>query len=243
MGSMSNLSAYDSRFYEGQQHRSSLAAETVAAFLCAQLSLRSVLDVGCGLGGWLAAFSGQGVPDILGVDGPHVDQASLSIPPSRFVAHDLSEAFDLDRRFDLVISIEVAEHLPASAAARFVADLCRHGDVVLFSAAIPFQGGVGHINEQWPSYWAALFADRGFRPLDAVRVRLWNDERIMYWYKQNMLLYVRDGVSVEIPAATLPALDVVHPSRYLEAADPDQMSLRRAAGGVGRALRRRLGRP
>lgn len=239
---MSNLTAYDSHFYQGQQPRSTLAAETVAAFLCARLPIGSALDVGCGLGGWLAAFARHGVDDVLGVDGPHVDRAALSIPPSRFVAHDLNTAIDLGRRFDLVISIEVAEHLEPAAAPRFVADLCRHGDVVLFSAAIPFQGGVGHINEQWPSYWAALFAARGFRPVDAVRAHLWDDPRIMYWYKQNMLLYVREGVALDLPNVALPALDVVHPARYLEAADPERMSLRRSIGGVGRALRRRMRR-
>lgn len=239
---MSDLAAYDRSFYAGQQPRSTLAAETVAAFLCAQLPLGSVLDVGCGLGGWLAAFSRHGVGDTIGVDGPHVDQGALAIPPSRFVAHDLGTALDLERRFDLVISIEVAEHLDAALAPRFVADLCRHGDLILFSAAIPFQGGVGHVNEQWPSYWAGLFAQQGYWPADIVRPHLWNDERIMYWYKQNMLLYVREGAGIDLPIGALPALDVVHPSRYLEAADPERMSLRRAVGGVGRALRRRMRR-
>ena len=239
---MSDLGAYDSRFYLGQQQRSALAAETVAGLLCAELQLRSVLDVGCGLGGWLAAFARLGVDDIVGVDGPHVDPATLAIPASRFIAHDLGETLELGRRFDLVISIEVAEHLPERVARRFVADLCRHADMVLFSAAIPFQGGVGHVNEQWPSYWAAHFAGLGYRPVDAVRPRIWDDERIMYWYKQNMLLYVRDGAGVGLSSPAAPALDVVHPSRYLEAADPELMSLRRSVRGVGRALRRRLRR-
>ena len=239
---MSDLGAYDSRFYLAQEQRSSLAAETVAAVLCAELKIKSVLDVGCGLGGWLAAFSRHGVAEVLGVDGPHVDPASLAIPSTQFIAHDLREPLALDRRFDLVISIEVAEHLPERVARRFVSDLCRHGDMVLFSAAIPFQGGVGHVNEQWPSYWAAHFAARDFRAVDAVRPRIWNDERIMYWYKQNMLLYVREGASIGLSQPAAPALDVVHPSRYLEAADPERMSLRRAANGVGRALRRRLRR-
>jgi SAM-dependent methyltransferase len=239
---VSDLSVYDPGFYAGQKRRSALAAETVAAILCAQLPLSSVLDVGCGLGGWLAAFARQGVPDIVGVDGPHVDRSALAIPQSSFIAHDLSEPLDLGRRFDLVVSIEVAEHLPGELAPRFVADLCRHGDLVLFSAAIPFQGGIGHVNEQWPSYWADFFGDQGFEPIDAVRAHIWDDERIVYWYKQNILLYARHGAILGLAPAALPALDVVHPTRYLEAADPDRMSLRRAVRGLCRGLRRRIRR-
>src|ERR1700685_413165 len=114
----------------------------------------SVVDVGCGAGNWIVAFQNAGVRDYFGVDGVHIPPETLRFPVARFLAHDLTTPLRLDRRFDLAISLEVAEHLPESAAAVFVKSLTDAADIVVFSAAIPLQSGPGHVNEQWPPYWA-----------------------------------------------------------------------------------------
>ena len=119
----------------------------------------------------------------------------------------------------MAISLEVAEHLPETAAAGFVASLCRHADVVLFSAAIPAQGGDNHINEQWQSYWAKLFAQEGFEVFDLVRPRFWSEGRIPFWYRQNMLLYVSDKAEslqqkLNCPRGGDICIDMVHPLGY-----------------------------
>ena len=82
----------------------------------------SVIDIGCGTGNWLAIAHELGVRDILGIDGPWV-KAQLAIPPEKFIEHDLSTPLRLDRRFDLALSLEVAEHLPPSTAQTFVQSL------------------------------------------------------------------------------------------------------------------------
>jgi hypothetical protein len=129
--------------------------------------------------------------DIFGIDGFYVRRELLEIPPEKFVAHDLQEPFRLDRIFDLVVSLEVAEHLPKESAAGFVESLTRLAPVVLFSAAIPFQGGEGHLNEQWPEYWARLFEARGYAPVDCLRRRVWQSPNVSWYYAQNVLIYVR----------------------------------------------------
>jgi SAM-dependent methyltransferase len=154
------------------------------------LNPRSVLDVGCGSGEWLGAWRELGVGDLLGVDGTHVDSSFLAIPTREFRAVDLAEGeFYLGREFDLVSSLEVGEHLRPECGADFVASLVKHGDVVLFSAAVPGQGGVEHVNEQWPSYWVGQFATHGYHLLDVIRPQVWNDDRIAYYYRQNALLF------------------------------------------------------
>jgi SAM-dependent methyltransferase len=153
-----------------------------------------VLDVGCGVGGWVATWLGSGA-DAIGVDGDYVPRDQLCIPDDRFISHDLSTPLDLGRRFDLVTCLEVAEHLPPEAAATIVDSLCRHADVIVFSAAIPGQGGTGHINERWPSFWAELFATHGYRPHDLLRSRLWWDTRCEWWYRQNVLVFAADEVA------------------------------------------------
>ena len=120
-------------------------------------------------------------------------------------------------KFDLVISLEVAEHLPEETATTFVESLCRHGDIVLFSAAVPGQGGTGHINEQWQSYWARIFKAHGFHAVDILRPKFWNYDSLPVWYRQNMILYVSEGyggldgllaISKGVP------MDIVHPDLW-----------------------------
>ena len=126
------------------------------------LALTSALDVGCGTGDFLFQANKRGMADVFGIEGAWAADSRFLLEPDKRRLTDLEQPFDLGRTFDLVISLEVAEHLSARAAQGFVASLARHGDFVLFSAAIPQQGGINHVNEQWPAYWAAQFRAHGF---------------------------------------------------------------------------------
>lgn len=238
---------YDAAFYDRQIEGSVRSAAAVVQIVMSLARPKSVLDVGCGLGGWLAAFRDAGVERIQGVDGGHVDQTRLRIPREYFHAQDLGRPLETPGRFDLAMSLEVAEHLPAERAASFVEDLTSRAPLVLFSAAIPFQGGAHHVNEQWPSYWAGLFERHGFRPIDTIRAKVWRDPSVMWWYAQNTLLYASDeliaqsgSIRAEYDRCKDRPLDLVHPRKYLPEADTRQMSLRRSLTGLGFALRRRL---
>jgi SAM-dependent methyltransferase len=202
------------------------SAQAIVPLVIDLVQPRSVIDVGCGTATWLSVLHRHGVEDVLGVDGSYVDPAQLLIPAQDFIAHDLSDPIQLARRFDLALSLEVAEHLPAASAPTLVKSLVDLAPVVLFSAAIPGQGGIHHVNERWPDYWAALFAEHGFIPVDAVRPRIWTNLAVEPWYAQNMLLFVsRDALS-RFPALKAEAerndriLTLVHP-RIFELYRPD----------------------
>lgn len=169
----------------------------------------SVIDIGCGTGNWLAIAHQLGVPEILGIDGSWVT-GQLVIPREKFLQHDLSTPLVLDRRFDLALSLEVAEHLPASWARSFVQSLCNAADIVIFSAAIPGQGGRRHLNEQWPAYWEKLFAEFGYRCYDFLRPRIWNNPRVTWHYAQNSLVFARDGFGQRFGEPAMP-FSLVHP--------------------------------
>ncbi len=214
--------AYDAAFFESLHDGASRSAAAAVPLLCAFFHPRSVVDVGCGTGLWLAAFRAQGVIDVLGIDGPWVPGSQRAIPEALFREHDLARPLTLDRRFDLALCLEAAEHLPAEAAPLLVESLTRLAPVVVFSAAIPHQGGDGHVNEQWPSYWARLFGSRGYEVVPFLRQSLWNRSDLEVWYRQNMLCFAaraqRDRLAPLSRAsadADLSLLDVVHPALYL----------------------------
>lgn len=170
----------------------------------------SILDIGCGLGNWIQVAKQMGVIDIIGVDGSYVNRSLLKIDEKEFVEKDLTKPFELGRRFDLAISLEVAEHLPESCASGFIESLTKHADVILFSAALPGQGGQNHINEQWPEYWQTHFQSRGFVMLDCIRPKIWNDTRIDRWYRQNIFLVVKHGHALA-EGKNNQILSLVHP--------------------------------
>jgi SAM-dependent methyltransferase len=159
----------------------------------------SVLDLGCGRGAWLEVWKENGVSDVVGVDGDYVDRAELAIDLTEFVARDLGAEIDLGRRFDLVESLEVAEHLPKSRARGFIKDLCRHGGTVLFGAAPPGQGGEQHINEQPYDYWRHLFEELDYVAFDWIRPQIEGLREVAPWYRYNTLLYVREEAAANLP--------------------------------------------
>ena len=174
------------------------SAQGVVPRLAAVLPIRSVVDFGCGQGAWLSVWQSVGV-SIAGVDGSYVDRRHLLIDPTYFHAGDLAEPIDLGRRFDLVQSVEVAEHLPASRAPQFVDTLTAHGSCVLFSAAVPGQGGEHHVNEQPLGYWRDIFRRKGFVAIDYLRPLIFEDAEIEPWYRYNTLLYVAEDHVATLP--------------------------------------------
>lgn len=184
------MSIYTKDFYARIGAGSRQSAQVALPLVFDLLKPNSVLDVGCGSGTWLAVSSELGVQRIQGVDGAWVAADSLQISKDFFRAADLTKPLQIEGPFDLAISMEVAEHLPESRSQSFVNDLTALSKAVLFSAAVPRQGGDMHINEQWQDYWAQRFEACGYVAIDCVRPAVWNDDRVDYWYAQNVLLYV-----------------------------------------------------
>ena len=134
---------------------------------------------------------------------------------------DLENRIQIESKFDLAISLEVAEHLSEMRADSFIDDLCALSDLILFSAAVPNQGGKNHVNEQWQSYWAQRFKQRGYHVYDLVRWKIWSRSDIATWYRQNIIVYCRAGSaadkairSVVPPCADVSQLDVIHPTLF-----------------------------
>jgi len=204
--------AYSPGFYDYIEQGARRSAERILPLVAGPLAPRSVLDVGCGRGVWLAAWTQLGATDVLGLDGDYLERNRLAIPPAQFRGTDIAQPFDLGRRWDLVQCLEVAEHIPPAASETLVQNLVRHGDRILFSAAVPGQGGHNHLNERPLAYWRERFAQQGYRAFDLVRPQVATDATIDPWYRFNVLLYVHERALATLPESVRrTALDANRP--------------------------------
>lgn len=218
------MKPYTEDFYAARRKDNIRSSARVIVPLVLELvQPRSVIDVGCGTGEWLSVFEEHGVADVWGVDGGWVNKKRLEIAEERFVPFDLEQPFHMDRRFDLVVSLEVAEHLSQERANTFVDSLTRLGPVVLFSAAIPHQVGANHINCQWPEYWAERFDEKDYVVIDCLRRKIWRNENVAKSYRQNILMFAAREHLEDLPSLSeeyklhgTSQLSVVLPEKYLE---------------------------
>lgn len=193
---------YDRSQYDIGRSETQRSAHAIVPVLHAMFHPESVIDVGCGEGWWLQEFDILGVNRLVGVE-----QNGVKLPAGELISHDLEQPFSIHEQFDLALCLETAEHLTHDRAHGLVLDLCHLSDVVVFSAAIPRQGGHNHINEQWQGYWTRIFEGYGFGVNDNLRWMFWGNSNIEVWYRQNILLCMR-GV------ATKPINNVVHPQLW-----------------------------
>jgi SAM-dependent methyltransferase len=217
---------YGQDFIQYAAHSSNYSAKIITSYISSLLPLGSVLDVGCASGTWLRAWAERGVKFVYGIDGDWVDRGTLEIPVSSFINIDLADGFDLGRKFDLVQSFEVAEHIHPSVSELFIDSLVNHArGCILFSAAPPGQGGEHHVNERPYGYWRGMFTKRGFAVLDCVRPHVIADKRVSYWYRYNSFLYVRRDFLRQIPPQ-LTACEVAE-DRPLEDLSPMAFRIRK----------------
>ncbi len=202
-----------------QERQNRHSAQIILNILFRDFQPESVIDVGCGLGTWLSVCQELGVPEVQGIDGTWLDTNLLHIPESCVLKVDLEQPFQLKRKFELAICLEVAEHLAPEAAEGFIKSLISHADRILFSAAIPFQGGHHHVNEQWSDYWNNLFMKHGYVAVDYIRGEIWQNSSVIWWLKQNILLFVKaelieQNENWKKAAKIKSPLSIVHPDFY-----------------------------
>src|SRR3569623_1031815 len=225
--------AYTTQFFHDQRDGSLASASLILPLLIDVFQPRSLIDIGCGQGTWSKTAMDLGIEDQIGVDGVWA-QPVLQISRDKFRPCALAAPFDLGRHFDLAISMEVGEHITPARADAFVGNIVRHADAVVFSAAAPYQGGVHHVNEQWPAYWAQKIAARDYRCFDFLRWRIWDDRRIATWYRQNLLIFAnrRNAALIhklEVQAADTPpaAIAVIRPGIWSSVMNSTRLRLQR----------------
>jgi SAM-dependent methyltransferase len=228
---------YDKGFYDSQVPGSLKSAKAYLSYLFSHWLPSSVVDLGCGRGTWLAACKELGVKHLVGLDGDWIRQEAMVDPAIQFMSANLSETLAVAEPYDLALSLEVAEHLPAESAERFIGNLTQLSEAILFSAAFVGQPGTNHINTRPHSYWAKRFIDRGYKAFDVFRQKFWDNDEVEPWYRQNAFIYVKPHHSL-FRALTadgyracenLAFLDCIHPWLYFTLLDELRKQVQRFA--------------
>lgn len=170
------------------------SAELIIDELCKLLNfndMQSIVDFGCGEGIWLNAWKRKcpSIKKILGIDNYdyHYDYSFLN--DNTFIKTSLANSIDIGK-FDIVQSLEVAEHINEKYSDIFIENIIKCcPKYIIFSAAIPNQNGDGHVNCKQPKYWCDKFNKFGYKCYDIIRNNIWNDKRIYWWYRQNIMVY------------------------------------------------------
>jgi hypothetical protein len=189
----------------------------------------SVVDFGPGSGFWLHAAHELGIKKLQGFGLPYtveiprelqdyVDPKPCLCDPW-FTEANFNKPVKTSEKYDLVLCLEVAEHIPVEHEDVLLKSLTNAGDFILFSAAIPYQWGEGHVNIHWPSYWNKKFNDLGYKAADFLRYQLWDftQEEIELHYKQNMILFVKENRYGELTLTEFDyskVLNLPHPYIY-----------------------------
>ncbi len=195
MSSKNKLNNNIEIFHHYSKNHGLLSARIIVPFIIETLNPKSVIDIGCGIGSWLKVYEENEVNEILGLDGEHV-LSQLIIDKKKYIPCNLQNIsnINISKTFDLVSCLEVAEHLPKNSANQLVGFLCSLGDKIIFSAAIPGQTRENHVNEQYLDYWVNLFKEHGFIFLDLFREKFWNNNKVEWWYRQNLFLVVKSSI-------------------------------------------------
>lgn len=184
---------YSDSFYEKRRQdpwRSE--ANHVGNVLYRMFEPQSVIDFGCAVGSHLEPFYKRGV-EVQGVEAHEAAIENAVIPQEHILQHDLREPFEVSKKYDLAISIEVAEHIPERFSDTFVSTISKSSNTIVLTAAQPGQGGDHHVNEQPKSYWVQKFEKRGFIHDEEQAKTLAQLLEVEHsdWVKDNLLLFKR----------------------------------------------------
>jgi 2-polyprenyl-3-methyl-5-hydroxy-6-metoxy-1,4-benzoquinol methylase len=186
-----NSKIYDERFFKNTVELENPSAPAVAEILIKQFAPKSVIDIGCGVGIYLAELAKRRV-EVTGYDGSPAALANALLK-DKIHLHDLCQPLKLNRQFDLCLCLELAEHLPKTCAKNLISTLTSLSSSVVFTAATPGQApkSLGHINEQPHRYWQKLFRQKGFLLNQSLTEKIRQQmvkENVIWWLPKNLMI-------------------------------------------------------
>lgn len=190
-GLLSHDTIYGEQYYEHMDRESAINdSEQFANAVLSEYSPASIIELGCGTGRLLYPYQEEEL-EVRGVELSSIAQKVSRLSSNHFEEYDLTDPYYPEREYDIVLCIEVLEHLPESAADTIVDSICRSAPVAIITAATPGQGGTHHVNEKPHNYWINKFENRNMRHMpekaEIIKSRL--DLNELVWIKENLLVF------------------------------------------------------
>ena len=184
---------YSDTFYKDMNkvYEDTKTPKYVAEFLIKNFRIESIVDLGCGSGIFLYEFEKKGF-SVLGIDGSRNALNTAKISKNNLLVKDITKKINLNKKFDLVLCFEVAEHIPTKYSKNLVQNLTSLGNVVIFTAAPPGQGGTDHINEQPKEFWVNLFEKEGFyldKDSSKKMSSYLKSKKTVWWIYENLIIF------------------------------------------------------
>lgn len=162
-------------------------AKWIADFAKSKFKKPLVYDFGCGKGTYTQYFLDRKI-EAFGIDG----EVYEGLETENFIKHDLTNQIKLTQA-DLVVCLEVGEHIPSKYYPQFIANLVNSCDEwLILSWAVPGQDGIGHVNCQTNDWvkdelWALGFQ---FMPEETREIRKQPENYVSY-FRDTLLIFKR----------------------------------------------------
>lgn len=176
-------------------------------------SPKTVIDLWCWLWSFVKVFQDYWI-DAYWVNGERTERDKLFIDDKSLLIYNLEQYHDFWKQYDMALSLEVAEHIDEKYSDNFVKTITSCSDIIIFSAAIPWQTWQNHINLQSPEYRERKFNTYWYNFYDVFRHIFWNNEEIFWWYKQNIFLVAKKWVKIPDSLIEKPPRYIIHPDLF-----------------------------
>ena len=193
------INEYSDQFYESVTNRAEYSSRIIFSLLKNALHPKTFVDVGSGDGVWslsalehFESINHVEAWDLL-AEKTYLDIAKKRFPSKNIISKRIdfeSSDYGVEMVYDLAVCLETFEHLSPSACEKLSLFFSSHTRILIFSGAVPGQGGTNHINEQPFKTWQRNLLDFGFFPLDFIRPNIQDKKNVPSYYKNNIVLWV-----------------------------------------------------
>lgn len=204
----------DSRFVHDEKlHHNFKDPKIIIEEILKHFHPKKVIDLWCWLGAFVKTFQDHWI-DAYWVNWPRVEKDKLVMNEDRLIIKNLEEFCDFKKWYDMAITIEVAEHIDAKYADNFIKTITSCADIIIFSAAIPWQWWFKHVNEQSPEYREEKFNKLWYRFYDVFRWKFWNNKDIAISHRQNMFLVMKEWINLPSSLEEKSPRYIIHPELF-----------------------------
>lgn len=175
---------YDADFYESHTKYYEKGIPNFVSFLNENVEFESFADLGCGSGAFCAPF--QATKDVLGVDFSVGAEKFNYLDPKNYLSADLSKPLNLNRTYDLVMSLEVWEHLLPECEQGYLDNIfALKPKTLIISCAPPGQWGRHHYTPRTGEEVVKIVSSRGYSLNQGLTEKFRTIKKLAGFYKKN----------------------------------------------------------